>query len=98
MSERITLFAEVILPLPLPSTYTYRIPFEWNELVKKGQRVVVQLGNKKIYSGIVFHVHDKAPKVSSVKYILSILDEEPIISEISFSLWQWVASYYMSYF
>ena len=35
MSERITLFAEVILPLPLPSTYTYRIPFEWNELVKK---------------------------------------------------------------
>ncbi|MDD2191876.1 MAG: primosomal protein N' [Bacteroidales bacterium] len=97
MSERITLFAEVILPLPLPSTYTYRIPFEWNDLVKKGQRVVVQLGNKKIYSGIVFDVHDKAPKVSSVKYILSILDEEPIISELSFSLWLWVASYYMCY-
>ena len=97
MSERITLFAEVILPLPLPSTYTYRIPFEWNDLVKKGQRVVVQLGNKKIYSGIVFDVHDKAPKVSSVKYILSILDEEPIISELSFSLWQWIASYYMCY-
>lgn len=97
MSERITLFAEVILPLPLPSTYTYRIPFEWNELVKKGQRVVVQLGNKKIYSGIVYDVHDKAPKVSSVKYILSILDQEPIISDISFKFWQWIASYYMCY-
>ncbi|MFA6806752.1 MAG: primosomal protein N' [Bacteroidales bacterium] len=97
MSERITLFAEIILPLPLPSTYTYRIPFEWNDLVKKGQRVVVQLGNKKIYSGIVYDVHNKAPKVSSVKYILSILDEEPIISELSFRLWQWMASYYMCY-
>ena len=55
------------------------------------------LETKKIYSGVVYDVHDKAPKVSSVKYILSILDEEPIISELSFNLWQWIASYYMCY-
>lgn len=97
MSERITLFAEVILPLPLPSTYTYRIPFEWSEIIKIGQRVVVQLGNKKKYSGIVYSIHDKVPKVSSVKYILSILDQEPIVSEINFHLWQWIANYYMCY-
>ena len=95
--ERTTLFAEVILPLPLPSTYTYRIPFEWNGIVKSGQRVAVQLGNKKIYSGIVYSVHDRVPKVNSVKYILSILDEEPIVSELSFHLWQWIANYYMCY-
>ncbi len=97
MSQRITLFAEVILPLPLPSTYTYRVPMEWNDIIKKGQRVAVGLGNKKIYSGIVYSVHKDVPKVSSVKYILSILDTEPIVSDISFKLWQWIADYYMSY-
>lgn len=97
MSERITLFAEVILPLPLPSTYTYRIPYEWNDLIKVGQRVAVQLRNKKIYSGLVRNVHSNAPNVQSVKYILSILDPDPIVSEKSFKLWQWIASYYMCY-
>ncbi|MFA6933310.1 MAG: DEAD/DEAH box helicase family protein, partial [Bacteroidales bacterium] len=97
MSEHITLFAEVILPLPLPTTYTYRIPLEWNEMVKKGQRVVVQLGNKKIYSGIVYSIHNNPPKVSSVKYILSILDQEPIINDLSFDFWLWISNYYMCY-
>ncbi|MFV0598977.1 MAG: primosomal protein N' [Bacteroidales bacterium] len=97
MSERITLFAEVILPLPLPCTYTYRVPLEWNDLVKKGQRVAVELGKKKIYSGIIQSIHQNAPKVSSVKYILSILDKEPIVSEVSLNFWQWVSNYYMCY-
>jgi primosomal protein N' (replication factor Y) len=32
-SERETLFAEVILPIALPKTFTYRIPYDMNELV-----------------------------------------------------------------
>ncbi|MDX9797292.1 MAG: primosomal protein N' [Bacteroidales bacterium] len=97
MSDRITLFAEVILPLPLPSTYTYRVPLEWNDLVRKGQRVAVELGKKRIYSGIIQNIHQNAPKVTSVKYILSILEQEPAVSEISLNFWQWISNYYMCY-
>lgn len=97
MSDRITLFAEVILPLPLPSTYTYRVPLEWNDMVKVGQRVGVELGKKKIYSGVIKSLHQNPPKVSSIKYILYILDKEPIVSDISLNFWQWVSNYYMCY-
>ena len=36
MSERKTLFADVILPIAVRNEFTYRIPFELNELVQIG--------------------------------------------------------------
>jgi len=93
--ERITLFADVILPLPVPGTFTYRIPFELNEHVKCGQRVVVQFGRKKIYTALIRKIHEQVPAYAP-KYILSILDENPIINETQFKFWEWLASYYMS--
>lgn len=93
--ERITLFADVLLPLPIPGYFTYRIPFELNEKVASGQRVVVQFGRRKVYTALIRNVHQKPPK-HTPKYILSILDEEPIVNHIQFELWEWIANYYLS--
>lgn len=93
--ERITLFADVILPLPVPGTFTYRIPFELNEHIKCGQRVIVQFGKKKIYTALIRKLHQQIPQYAP-KYILSILDEDPIINQTQFEFWEWLASYYMS--
>ena len=93
--ERITLFADIILPLPLPGSYTYRIPYEMNDIVKPGQRVVVQFGQKKIYTGLIRKIHENVPKGYTVKYILSILDIIPIVNEKQFKFWEWIADYYM---
>nr|WP_317128461.1 hypothetical protein [Hymenobacter radiodurans] len=35
-TDRVTLFADVILPLPLPKLYTYRVPYEMNDEVVIG--------------------------------------------------------------
>lgn len=94
--ERQTLFAEVLLPLPVKGLYTYRVPFELNETVRKGQRVVVQFGKKKIYTGIVFNIHENPPKSYQVKYILSVLDLHPVVNEIQMEFWRWISEYYMS--
>ncbi len=94
--DRVTLFADVLLPLHLPDTYTYRIPFEYNESITVGQRVVVQFGQKRLYSALVRRIHDKVPNYTT-KYILSILDINPIVSERQFEFWEWMASYYMCY-
>ncbi len=94
--ERTTLFTEVILPLPVKGTFTYRVPYELNSLVKIGQRVVVQFGKKKIYTGVIYEIHKKAPKNYAVKYILSILDINPIINEPQLIFWNWISEYYMS--
>lgn len=91
-----TLFADIILPLHLRSTFTYRIPNEYADVVEAGRRVVVQFGSKKLYSGLVRRVHTQAPNYQ-VKYIVSVVDTEPIVDERQFQLWEWMSRYYMCY-
>lgn len=95
--ERLTLFAQVILPLPVPGSFTYRIPFEMNEWIEKGQRVLVQFGKRKVYSALVTEIHDRIPKEYQPKYVLGILDDKPIVNEVQLNFWEWMAHYYISH-
>lgn len=93
--ERITYFADVILPIPLPGTYTYRIPKELEEYLTQGSRVVVQFGKKKILTGIIKEIHQKVPKVYEAKYILDALDHAPVVNKWQLDFYSWLAQYYM---
>ncbi len=89
-------YVEVLLPLHLPGTYTYRVPRELNGEVSVGKRVVVQFGQKRMYSALVRRIHTEAPKWRT-KYILSVLDERPLVTERQMLFWEWMAAYYMCY-
>lgn len=91
----ITLFAEVLLPLPVKGYFSYRIPKELNGVVIPGVRVVVQFGSKKLYTALVRRITDQPPKVVSAKYIISIIDEVPVVNEKQFAFWEWIAEYYL---
>ncbi len=95
--NRKTLFVKVILPLPVPGTFTYRVPFELNDSVELGQRAVVQFGKAKIMSGLICEVTEQVPDFEQVKYILDILDEKPVVNSMQFKLWQWICDYYLCY-
>lgn len=97
MAEKdyITLFAEILLPLPVKGYFTYRIPQELMGEVEAGKRVVVQFGQKKFYTGLVRRIHENPPKVLSLKYVLAVLDPFPVVNENQFLLWEWMAGYYM---
>jgi len=95
--ERITLFVEVLLPLPLAKSFTYRVPFDYNDYVEIGKRVVVQFGKRKLYSGIIVEIHQRLPEANSVKYILNILDEKPIVNNYQLRFWTWLAEYYLAH-
>ncbi|MGB0979760.1 MAG: primosomal protein N', partial [Croceimicrobium sp.] len=88
-------FAEIILPLALPVNYTYRIPDELSPIIQTGMRVVVPLGKRKLYTGLVKEIHDRAPEGFEVKDILDAEDESPIISPLQIDFWAWLASYYL---
>jgi len=90
---RTTLFVNVLLPLPVAGYFTYRVPFDLNEAVETGKRVVVQFGKKKVYTALIHSITTKAPAVET-KYILGVLDLQPIANEFQFKLWEWMASYY----
>lgn len=94
-AERITLFADVILPLPLPKLYTYRVPFEMNDEVMVGVRVIVQFGVKKVLSCIVAAVHENPPVGYQAKYILEVIDEKPVVTNPQLRIFNWIAEYYM---
>lgn len=95
--ERITLFAEILLPLPIPGTFTYRVPFELNQKARLGQRAIVQFGKTKIMSGLIISLTTEVPDYNSVKYLIDILDDDPIVNEKQLQLWSWIASYYLCY-
>lgn len=90
-----TFFADVILPLPVEARFTYRVPQALNGQVAFGMRVVVPFGASKLYAAIVERVHENPPKQFTVKYILDVIDERPVVSEAQYRLWQWMADYYM---
>jgi len=92
--ERKTLFADVIVPLAVPQFYTYRIPFEMNDTVGIGFRVIVQFGKNKLYTAIIRKVHSTPPKHYEAKYIESVLDSKPVTNEKQLKLWDWIADYY----
>ncbi len=90
-----TYFVEVILPLHLKGTYTYRLPAEFIPYIEIGQRVVIQFGKRKVYSSIVLEIHQRPPVEYAAKYVLDILDREPLVRGYQLKFWKWMSDYYM---
>jgi len=89
-----SLWAEVILPLAIPKTYTYRIPEHLKEKAIIGGRVEVVFGKNKKYAGIVQTVSANRPPYET-KEILSLIDDEPVVYPNQLQLWKWISEYYM---
>ena len=87
-------FVEVILPLPLPKLYTYRINEDEAHFLQMGMRVAVSFGKSKVYTALVHKVHTNEPTYET-KDIEYILDEAPIVTPEQITHWQWIADYYM---
>ncbi|MDN3670141.1 primosomal protein N' [Echinicola jeungdonensis] len=90
----VAVFADVILPVPIPKMFTYRIPRSLEKAIGIGYRVIVQFGRKKVLTGIIGKVHQKPPQAYEAKPILEILDEQPVVNPLQIKFWSWMAEYY----
>ena len=88
-------FIDVILPIPLKQTFTYEVNKDEAMFLKQGMRVAVPFGKSKLYTGIVYAIHQVAPQGYETKSIDQILDEKPIVNGIQIKHWEWIANYYM---
>ncbi len=88
-------FIEVILPIALPQTFTYKVSEAEFNYIEIGVRVAVPFGKSKFYTGLVADKHQNPPTLYEAKEIHQIIDENPIVTEIQLKHWQWIASYYM---
>ncbi|MEY2596807.1 MAG: primosomal protein [Bacteroidota bacterium] len=89
------MFAEVIIPIPIPKTYTYHIPISMEAMALPGVRVEVSFGKKKRYAGVIKSISEIPPKGFEPKSIIQVLDPEPILYTEQLKLWSWIANYYM---
>lgn len=89
-------YADIILPVPLEGLFTYAISERLLGRITFGMRVLVNFGPKKTYVGIVAKTHDNEPKGYKTKEIIDIADEQPMLLDKQFKLWQWIAEYYLS--
>lgn len=88
-------YAQIILPLNLEGTFTYKVPDELLNEIQLGMRVLVQFGGKKIYTGIVWDLHQNEPETFVPKDIINILDQQPILPIQQIQFWTWLADYYL---
>ncbi len=88
-------FAEVLLPLPLHTTFTYRIPEEFRGTVGVGFRVVVPFGQNKFYTGIVVGFPSAPNDDFEIKEIAVVPDNAPIVRHPQVKFWEWLADYYL---
>ncbi len=87
-------YVDVILPLALPTTLTYRLPQSWKEW-HIGQRVVVPFVKKQAV-GIIYKEHTQAIDHSfEIKEVTMALDDNPAVNSRQLALWEWIAEYYM---
>lgn len=88
-------FIDVILPLPLTATFTYKLPAPLAQQVAVGSRVIVPFGKSKVYSALVVRIHDEEPTEYKIKEVQSLIDERPVVLPQQLKLWQWIADYYL---
>ena len=87
-------YAEVILPVPVPGTFTYAVPEQFQDRLETGVRVWVPFGKKK-YSGIVYRLAENPPHGFEVKEIESLLETFPVVASSQIKFWEWLAGYYL---
>ena len=75
-----SLYAEVVLGLPLTRTFTYAVPKTGRDLAKVGSRVLVPFQKRKITGFIIGLKYRKKKEDYELKDILEVLDEEPVFT------------------
>lgn len=91
----LTTYVDVIVPLPLEGTFTYSVPHDLADRVRFGVRVAVTFGASKVHTAIVVRVHQDKPAFN-VKDIVDVIDDQPMLLEQQYQLWQWLSAYYMA--
>lgn len=89
--------AEVAVPVPLASAFTYRVPPELGAELRPGVRVLCEFGRRKVV-GIVLDVAERPAPVDlgKLKAILAVVEPEPALPEELLRFVRELAAYYFA--
>ena len=87
-------YIDVLLPFPLKNFYTYEISEEEFKFIKKGFRVLVPFGGKKVFTSIVIEKHKNVPRQYEPKRIFAFQDDFSVVNKNQILFWEWMSNYY----
>jgi primosomal protein N' (replication factor Y) len=91
-----TLYAEVVLSLPVSQAFTYSIPESLSAKALVGSRVLVPFGQR-IMTGFIVRLGKKRQSTDiKLKEIVEVLDEEPVFASSFLSFTRKLSDYYYS--
>ncbi len=88
-------FLDVIVPIAVTTTFTYRVSQAEYNFLQPGMRVAVPFGKRLVYTAMVLNKHSQKPQIYEPKDIHTIIDEQPLVTKTQLEFWQWIAQYYM---
>jgi primosomal protein N' (replication factor Y) len=88
------MYIEVIIPLAIRGTLTYKVPEVWVDQIQFGIRVEIPFGKKKRYAALVIQTDVQPPTDIKIRSILQPIDRLPLISGPQLKLWRWISQYY----
>lgn len=88
-------FVQVAVPSPLRDFFTY-LPAEDTDKsrFKPGARVLIPFGNRKVIGIILSTLSCCTVPVQKLKAVISVLDDEPVITPTILALCRWASRYY----
>jgi len=89
------MYVEIIFPLPFRQTFTYKVPEDLELSAKMGVRAVAPFG-KRTLTGFIVNTSSKTSIKEKIKFIYDILDDNPIIDQLSLKFYYWLSDYYLS--
>jgi len=88
-------FCEVALPVPVQSTFTYRIPDHLSAMAHPGSRVVVPFRNRSMV-GVILEKSTPPGEGFRVREITEVLDSQPALTPALIRLGRWMSGYYLA--
>lgn len=91
-----TLYAEVVLSLPLDQSFTYLVPPQFQEKTKIGSRVLVPF-SQRILTGFIVKLRKRRPSAEyQLKEIKDVLDKIPVFSPSFLNFTRELSQHYYS--
>lgn len=87
-------YAEVVFPIALRRSFTYRVPAPLEDLIQKGMRCSVSFGRRQSIGLITALIRQIPAHVKAVKPIDSLMDVQPSLTPDLMELGKWIAEYY----
>ena len=87
------LIYKIAVPSPLRRVFDY-LPQNSDKHLDPGTRVQIPFGRRKIVGFIIGEANHSELKLSRLKHINAVLDEEPLFPQEIFNLLLWCSNYY----